>query len=307
MDEIKHRRALRHVMLELLGEHPNGLTPTQVYDLVKEEYTFPEEWYLNRPTSSGHAYLNAHGYSDWRDIPQSELVEMIDTEPQWHHIVRWSREQLKSENYLDLSAPRGVWRLNEEGQKAAGHLSLEGYHPEEIAIIRSRRSRRPIQRKSQDLVIVKDDEDVVFKTEPELESTTYQIPITPTAADFEQPESARVEVLTYRVLRDTKLARTLKSLHQDACQICGQVISVHGGTYSEAHHIRPLGSPHNGPDIAENILVLCPNHHVMCDYGSIQLDLKNLCVHALHRISLQFIEYHNTVITQGVTGTPGMD
>ena len=60
-------------------------------------------------------------------------------------------------------------------------------------------------------MVVKDDEDVVFKTESELESTPYQIPITPTAADFEQPESVRVEVHTYRILRDTKLARTLKS------------------------------------------------------------------------------------------------
>ena len=54
------------------------------------------------------------------ELSQSKLMEMIDTEPLWHHIVRWSREQLKSENYLDLSTPRGVWRLNEEGQKAAG-------------------------------------------------------------------------------------------------------------------------------------------------------------------------------------------
>ena len=143
---------------------------------------------------------------------------------------------------------------------------------------------------------VKDDEDVSFQIRSEPESTTYQIPVTPTAVDFEQPEPARIEIHTYRILRDTKLARTLKSLHQDACQICGQVISIQGDTYSEAHHIRPLGSPHNGPDVAENILVLCPNHHVMCDYGSIQLDLENLRVHPQHSIGTQFIEYHNTVI-----------
>ena len=76
------------------------------------------------------------------------------------------------------------------------------------------------------------------------------------------------------------------------------MISVHDSTYSEAHHIRPLGSPHNGPDIAENILVLCPNHHVMCDYGSIHLYLKNLHVHSRHCIGAPFIEYHNTVIAK---------
>lgn len=47
-------------------------------------------------------------------------------------------------------------------------------------------------------------------------------------------------------------------------------------TYSEVHHIRPLGSPHNDPDIANNIIILCPNCHVLCEYGAVHLHLDAL-------------------------------
>ena len=41
------------------------------------------------------------------------------------------------------------------------------------------------------------------------------------------------------------------------------------GLYAEGAHIKPLGKPHNGPDEVENILCLCPNHHVLFDRGAI--------------------------------------
>ena len=72
-----------------------------------------------------------------------------------------------------------------------------------------------------------------------------------------------------------------------------------GNRYSEAHHIKPLGSPHNGPDTAENIVVLCPNHHVMLDYGVIPLEKDALNVVAGHSVSEEYIVYHNTVIMKG--------
>ncbi|MBT6251913.1 MAG: hypothetical protein HOI84_01280, partial [Flavobacteriaceae bacterium] len=30
-------------------------------------------------------------------------------------------------------------------------------------------------------------------------------------------------------------------------------------------HIKPLGRPHSGPDVKENLLCLCPNHHDQFD------------------------------------------
>lgn len=114
------------------------------------------------------------------------------------------------------------------------------------------------------------------------------------------PEITKLEV--YRILRDTQLARTLKALHRDTCQLCGtQITLANGKTYSEAHHIKPLGSYHKGLDIAENILVLCPNCHVKCDYGALELNIENIRLHPSHRVGMEYIEYHNrNLVSQSV-------
>jgi len=128
------------------------------------------------------------------------------------------------------------------------------------------------------------------KSEHELSATTKEIPKTPIAVDIKEPvQSERTLQETYRILRDTKLAREVKLANNYRCQICNKTIQLTDGlSYAEAHHVKPLGSPHNGPDIRGNILCVCPNHHVLLDYGVIKLnreDLKN--------INEEFIQYHN--------------
>ena len=109
------------------------------------------------------------------------------------------------------------------------------------------------------------------------------------------PDRKRQE--TYRILRDTKLAREIKLLNRHRCQLCdSSIILTDGKNYSEAHHIKPLGRPHNGPDIAGNIIVLCPNHHVMLDYGAIKLNSGDFKINNGHTISTEFIKYHNDKI-----------
>ena len=118
---------------------------------------------------------------------------------------------------------------------------------------------------------------------------------TPQAADLPtigQPNHVLSE--TNRILRDTATARELKGLHRNKCQLCGLVIEIgRGQMYSEAHHIQPLGSEHRGPDIRENILILCPNCHAKCDYGAIRLDLKRIQTIPHHKIGAQYVAYHN--------------
>ncbi len=65
---------------------------------------------------------------------------------------------------------------------------------------------------------------------------------TPHAEDLGEPQEARrSKVEEYRILRDTTLARTIKALHRNRCQICGTALSLaDGSSYGEAHHIRPL-------------------------------------------------------------------
>ncbi|MEV5895921.1 HNH endonuclease [Nonomuraea fuscirosea] len=72
-----------------------------------------------------------------------------------------------------------------------------------------------------------------------------------------------------RIVRDNALSRLIKNLHDHTCQICGVRPLLPGGPYAEGAHIRPLGSPHDGYDVAGNLLCLCPNDHVLFDLGAI--------------------------------------
>lgn len=139
----------------------------------------------------------------------------------------------------------------------------------------------------------------VISSEPDqikkLEVVIESLLVTPKAVDFnELNEVNRTLTNTYRILRDTEIARKVKILHQFRCQICGEVIYLKNGQpYAEAHHIKPLGTPHNGPDISENILCVCPNHHVQLDYGAIKIERSILRTVTGHTVGNEFVEYHN--------------
>lgn len=103
-----------------------------------------------------------------------------------------------------------------------------------------------------------------------------------------------------RIVRNYQKAKNVKSWHNYKCQVCGVAIETSAGLYAEAAHIKPLGEPHNGPDIESNLLCLCPNHHVMFDNGgfaiSDNLELigieGKLNVVKKHLINIDFIRYH---------------
>lgn len=115
--------------------------------------------------------------------------------------------------------------------------------------------------------------------------------------EFESNTPGRVQTVTSRVIRDTALARRVKELHGSRCQICGHTIQLPDGSfYAEAHHIKPLGSPHDGPDTIDNLLCLCPNHHVELDYRLTKLNLSALRIVDGHVISEAHIQYHNDLI-----------
>ena len=111
----------------------------------------------------------------------------------------------------------------------------------------------------------------------------------------------RQEVRVSRIVRDSARAGKIKALYKHRCQMCGTRLECPAGPYSEAAHIRPLGAPHNGPDTDDNILCLCPNHHVLFDNGAIciadDLSLTGddggfLTVHREHRINHRHLAYH---------------
>jgi|GEM_PF-4975714 len=106
----------------------------------------------------------------------------------------------------------------------------------------------------------------------------------------------RIATTISRILRDSVLVATLKRRYNFKCQICGTRLELPNGFfYCEAHHIRPLGAPHNGFDEESNLVIVCPNHHVLLDYGAIPL-AKELLASSSHIINQAHIDYHNTAI-----------
>ncbi len=124
------------------------------------------------------------------------------------------------------------------------------------------------------------------------------------------PASRRTSI-SNRIVRDTAVAQGIKRMHSHRCQVCGQRLETPGGPYAEAAHIRPLGSPHHGPDLIGNVLCLCPTHHVLFDVGAFSVtDDSTLICHpsldvpdvgtrlrqaAGHEIALDHLRHHRSV------------
>lgn len=119
----------------------------------------------------------------------------------------------------------------------------------------------------------------------------------------EYSSAPRKEYGRTRLLRDAGNTRYIKELYRHRCQMCGTSLVCAAGPYAEAAHIRALGSPHNGPDTLENMLCLCPNHHVLFDNGGITIaeDLSligepgSLMLSDKHRISKEHLRYHRNL------------
>lgn len=110
--------------------------------------------------------------------------------------------------------------------------------------------------------------------------------------------------VTTRIVRSTAVSRAIKDLYKDNCQVCGLRLNIPGGSISEGAHIRALGKPHLGPDIPENVLCLCPNHHTLFDEGGIYVTdglkvtdhqgqiIGPLTKHVRHNIGHEYLRYH---------------
>ncbi|WP_225625572.1 YDG/SRA domain-containing protein [Streptomyces werraensis] len=122
-----------------------------------------------------------------------------------------------------------------------------------------------------------------------------------------QQVPGRTKVTTQRIVRSTAVADFVKRAHDYTCQVCDIRLTTPTGAYAEAAHIKPLGRPHAGPDIAANVLCLCPNHHVLFDLGMLTIaeDLtitshgggphrEELREVAAHQIGREYITYHRT-------------
>ena len=119
------------------------------------------------------------------------------------------------------------------------------------------------------------------------------------ANDISTPKRVTSEIL--RIIRDSSLAKKIKEKNNHKCQICSFTFTLPNGShYAEAHHLKPLGEPHNGPDIEENIIFLCPNHHAMLDFNVIKLNYEEISGNSQHSIGEFFVNYHNDKVILSV-------
>ncbi|MEU6772819.1 YDG/SRA domain-containing protein [Streptomyces sp. NPDC046759] len=112
-----------------------------------------------------------------------------------------------------------------------------------------------------------------------------------------------------RIVRDAAAVRRVKELYEHECQICGvRLLGADERPYSEGAHIKPLGKPHNGPDVERNILCLCPNCHVRLDLGAVVIEddwsivlragmfgenvRAKLKRHKKHKVHEEYVRYH---------------
>ena len=151
---------------------------------------------------------------------------------------------------------------------------------------------------------------------------TYQLVMTYADLDYEPatPGESGIEVPVIRAvvrrirLRNTFLAAWMKRRYRETCQVCRERLELTNCTYyAEAHHIKPLGIPHNGPDVKGNILVVCPNHHVMFDRGALIIDPSSFVVSHVndairpcrlllqpwHRLNPRYLEYTAAIALGG--------
>lgn len=118
---------------------------------------------------------------------------------------------------------------------------------------------------------------------------------------YTKKEKRRKEGTVVRIVRDTKIAIDIKKLYNFECQVCAHTINTQSGRYAEGAHIKPIGRPHDGDDSTDNIICLCPNHHVMFDKGSFSIDDNleligmvpgKLIIREGHHLNKSNLKYH---------------
>ena len=82
------------------------------------------------------------------------------------------------------------------------------------------------------------------------------------------PDKRRVVVERFE--RNKRLSEYIKELYGWKCQICGFTIrKKDGGLHVETHHLKPLSE--GGHDSIKNIIIVCPNHHALFEYGDVSI------------------------------------
>ena len=120
--------------------------------------------------------------------------------------------------------------------------------------------------------------------------------------DYQRVE--RSKSTTNRLKRNPKISEKIKEIY-GYCQVCGVFLQAPSGPIAIGAHVMPLGQPYNGPDVRENLLCLCPNHHDQFDALGFSIEPKSLAIVGLmnfegrmltidkkHGLGANFLQHH---------------
>ena len=142
-----------------------------------------------------------------------------------------------------------------------------------------------------------------FHLSSEKEIEKLETELKPTLkSDYKRTERASATV--NRLKRNVKLSEEIKKMYDFKCQVCNIYLKTPYGGIAIGAHIKGLGKPHNGPDVIENMICLCPNHHEQFDDYGFYIDPETFEIKGLenfegkitvsnkHKIDKDFLVYH---------------
>jgi 5-methylcytosine-specific restriction protein A len=93
----------------------------------------------------------------------------------------------------------------------------------------------------------------------------------------------RISVQSTVFMRDSALRAAALQRANGRCEFCGRpgFTMSDGRVFLETHHIVPLSA--GGPDSADNIAAVCPNHHREAHHGSQAESIRNVLLQQLRR------------------------
>lgn len=174
------------------------------------------------------------------------------SEPEWHNKIQWARNELRKANYLDESAPRGIWKLSPTGIQAA-----QQYMKHLITRSGALQDRIPGPE-----AINNDEHDALVESLPDIEE--LNLPVV---------EGKKQLITHFRRERNQAIVAAKKKQvltnHQTLqCEACGfdfqQTYGKRGYGFCEAHHTKPLGAEEGETQTSlSDLAILCSNCHRM--------------------------------------------
>lgn len=118
MKPLTSRSEIRTVLADILLGHPEGLSPSQVYDYFRNNYSYPKK--LDEAVSklSKDAFQKKFGHVGRRSVPQQQ-VKAAGHEPIYQNDFRWARNSLKPY----LVDQKGLWKVKATARRSLADVA----------------------------------------------------------------------------------------------------------------------------------------------------------------------------------------